>query len=73
MIQNLEIYNYKSINELRLNCSRLNVLIGEPNTGKSNILEALDLSYLPLTFEETIVFTFLLDCFFFFLPRLLGG
>lgn len=46
MIQNLEIYNYKSINELHLNCSRINVLIGEPNAGKSNILEALDLSYL---------------------------
>lgn len=47
MIQNLEIRNYKSINELRLNCSRINVLIGEPNVGKSNILEALDLSFLP--------------------------
>lgn len=47
MIQNLQINNYKSINELHLlNCTRINVLIGEPNTGKSNILEALDLSYL---------------------------
>jgi AAA15 family ATPase/GTPase len=46
MIQNLQISNYKSINELHLNCSRINVLIGEPNAGKSNILEALDLSYL---------------------------
>lgn len=46
MIKNLEIYNYKSISELHLNCSRINVLIGEPNVGKSNILEALDLSYL---------------------------
>jgi AAA15 family ATPase/GTPase len=46
MIQNLQINNYKSINELHLNCSRINVLIGEPNAGKSNILEALDLSYL---------------------------
>ena len=26
-----------------LNCRRVNVLIGEPNTGKSNILEALGL------------------------------
>jgi AAA15 family ATPase/GTPase len=46
MIQNLQIRNYKSINELHLNCSRINILIGEPNAGKSNILEALDLSYL---------------------------
>lgn len=46
MIQNLHISNYKSINQLDLNCSRINVLIGEPNSGKSNILEALDLSFL---------------------------
>ncbi|HEY5408267.1 MAG TPA: AAA family ATPase [Ginsengibacter sp.] len=46
MIQNLHISNYKSINQLDLSCSRINVLIGEPNSGKSNILEALDLSYL---------------------------
>lgn len=46
MIKNLHISNYKSINQLDLNCSRINVLIGEPNSGKSNILEALDLSYL---------------------------
>jgi hypothetical protein len=46
MIQNLEIKNYKSIDQLNLNCSRINVFIGEPNSGKSNILEALDLSYL---------------------------
>jgi AAA15 family ATPase/GTPase len=46
MIQNLHISNYKSIDQLDLNCSRINILIGEPNSGKSNILEALDLSYL---------------------------
>lgn len=46
MINNLQINNYKSINHIDLNCSRINVLIGEPNSGKSNILEALDLSFL---------------------------
>ena len=46
MISNLEIKNYKSINQMELNCSRINVFIGEPNSGKSNILEALDLSFL---------------------------
>ena len=46
MIRNLQINNYKSIQKLELNCSRINVFIGEPNVGKSNILEALDLSYL---------------------------
>jgi len=46
MINHLEISNYKSIRKLELPCSRINVFIGEPNVGKSNILEALDLSYL---------------------------
>ena len=46
MITNLIINNYKSISHLELDCARINVLIGEPNVGKSNILEALDLSYL---------------------------
>jgi AAA15 family ATPase/GTPase len=46
MIRNLQINNYKSISQIDLNCSRINILIGEPNVGKSNILEALDLSYL---------------------------
>ena len=46
MIKNLHIKNYKSIDQLDINCSRINIFIGEPNSGKSNILEALDLSYL---------------------------
>ena len=43
MIQNLEIKNFKSIKHLRLDCKRINIFIGEPNTGKSNILETLGL------------------------------
>ena len=38
MIRTLEIKNFKSIKELRLDCRRINIFIGEPNTGKSNIL-----------------------------------
>jgi AAA15 family ATPase/GTPase len=41
MIKNLEIENFKSIKHLGLDCKRINVFIGEPNTGKSNILETL--------------------------------
>ncbi|HYG17239.1 MAG TPA: AAA family ATPase [Bacteroidia bacterium] len=41
MIQTLEIKNYKSIKHLQMNCKRVNVFIGEPNAGKSNIVEAL--------------------------------
>ncbi len=43
MFDHLEIRNFKSVEHLALNCRRVNVLIGEPNTGKSNILEALGL------------------------------
>ncbi len=43
MIQNLEIQNFKSIKELKLECKRVNALIGKPNAGKSNFLESLGL------------------------------
>lgn len=43
MIGTLEIRNFKSIKHLKQECRRVNVLIGEPNTGKSNMLEALGL------------------------------
>lgn len=41
MIENLHIQRFKSVRDLSLNCRRINVLIGPPNSGKSNILEAL--------------------------------
>jgi len=41
MIKKAHIKNFKSIKDLELDCARVNVLIGDPNTGKSNILEAL--------------------------------
>ncbi len=43
MIKNLEIKNFKSIKHLQMPCKKLNVFIGEPNSGKSNIIEALSL------------------------------
>ena len=47
MVDVLEIKNFKSIRHLRLHCKRINILIGEPNTGKTNILECLGImSYL---------------------------
>lgn len=50
-IHQLTINNYKSIKQIQLNCSRINVLIGKPNVGKSNILEALDLDSLSWFFN----------------------
>jgi len=43
MITKLSIANFKSIRQLDLDCKKINLFIGEPNTGKSNILEALAL------------------------------
>lgn len=43
MIQHLKIRNYKSVRELDLACKRFNLFIGDTNSGKSNILEALTL------------------------------
>ncbi len=43
MIKQLKIKNFKSIKDLTINCKKLNVFIGEPNSGKSNIIEALSL------------------------------
>lgn len=41
MLGPVHIRNYKSIRELRFEPRRVNVFIGEPNSGKSNLLEAL--------------------------------
>jgi hypothetical protein len=43
MITKLSISNFKSVKQLDLDCKKINLFIGEPNTGKSNILEALAL------------------------------
>ena len=43
MFDHLEIRNFKSVEHVELSCRRVNVLIGKPNTGKSNILESLGL------------------------------
>ena len=49
MIKNLEIKNFKSIKHLKLDCKRVNIFIGKPNTGKSNILESVGIFSLPYT------------------------
>lgn len=43
MIQQVRIENFKSIKQLTFNCKRINIFVGQPNTGKSNILEAISL------------------------------
>lgn len=42
MVENIRIRNFKSLRDLEIeNCRRVNLLVGRPNVGKSNILEAL--------------------------------
>ncbi|RPI17336.1 MAG: hypothetical protein EHM58_09720 [Ignavibacteriae bacterium] len=53
MIKHLQIKNFKSIKELEFDCSRVNLFIGEPNTGKSNILEAIGIFSLPYSKQIT--------------------
>lgn len=43
MISWLQIENFKSIRTLNIPCGKVNVFIGEPNSGKSNIIEAMAL------------------------------
>ena len=41
MVESIRVRNFKSIKDISLECGKINVFIGEPNTGKSNILEVL--------------------------------
>lgn len=48
MTTSIEIKNFKSVKHIVLkDCKRINLLIGKPNVGKSNILEALSVFSLP--------------------------
>jgi len=40
MFKKLKIKNFKSVKDVELDLKRVNLMIGEPNTGKSNIREA---------------------------------
>lgn len=42
-IKNIHIKSFKSVRDLSLDCERINIFIGKPNAGKSNILEAISL------------------------------
>ena len=54
----LEIENFKSIKKLKIDCKRVNVFIGAPNTGKSNILEALGLFSYPYYHSDSKIYDF---------------
>src|SRR5208283_990264 len=43
-IRKLRIKNFKSIREVSVDCRQINLFIGQPNSGKSNLLEAIGLA-----------------------------
>jgi AAA15 family ATPase/GTPase len=53
-IKTLSIKNFKSIKDIKFDCKRINVFIGKPNVGKSNILESIGLLSFPyLKYHDT--------------------
>lgn len=66
MIKQLKINHFKSIRELELDCKRVNVFIGEPNKGKTNILEGLALmsENVPERFQDIFRFSIVSDLFY---------
>lgn len=53
-IEYIDIQNFKSIKSRKIEgCKRINLFIGRPNVGKSNILEALSMFSLPYLRENT--------------------
>src|ERR1700712_4630450 len=53
-IDHIHISNFKSIRDSRISdCKRINLIIGRPNVGKSNILEALSLFSIPYLRENS--------------------
>jgi len=67
MLTKVNIQNFKSVRELSFDAKRVNVFIGEPNTGKTNILEALALLsegvHGPNEFKEVFRFRTVADLF----------
>ncbi len=54
MIQKISIKNFKSIKEVEFSVKRINLFIGKPNTGKSNLLEAIGVFSLPYVTNQEI-------------------
>jgi predicted ATPase len=67
MLTNVHIQNFKSVRDLKFGTKRVNLFIGEPNTGKTNILEALALFsdgvHVPEVFNEVFRFRSVAELF----------
>jgi len=53
-IENIHIANFKSVRDCSIeNCRRINLFIGRPNVGKTNIIEALSIFSIPYLKENS--------------------
>ena len=61
LIENVRVENFKSLRDVQIgNCKRFNLLIGKPNVGKSNVIEALTTFTVPyLSSKEKVFSSFL--------------
>jgi len=66
MIKSISIKGFKSIKEAKLDTARVNVFIGEPNSGKTNIIEGIGLLSLPyfLRVENIVRFQDFINLFY---------
>lgn len=66
MLSPVSIKNFKSLRSLQFEARRVNIFIGEPNTGKSNILEALAFFSPGIfnSFQEILRYKSVADLFF---------
>lgn len=54
-IKRISIENFKSLRSCEIvDCKRMNLFIGRPNVGKSNIIEAMSLLSIPYLSENVI-------------------
>ena len=67
LIENVRIENFKSLRDVQIgNCKRFNLLIGKPNVGKSNIIEALTIFTVPYISSKEKVFSTMTRLFLIF-------
>ncbi len=65
MVGSISIKNFKSLKDVSFESRRVNIFIGEPNTGKSNLLEALGVFSLNYTNARNVLrYKTLYDLFF---------
>lgn len=65
MVKSVSIKNFKSLKDVSFESKRVNIFIGEPNTGKSNLLEALGTFSLNLeNYKQVLRYRTLYDLFF---------